>query len=75
MTINERTLECLQDHGIDSCSGPVEYRHPLTVTGRSFPRCEHHWTARLVEQDRIESLYGGDLPPYDFDPAYAGEVW
>jgi hypothetical protein len=61
------------------CSGLVEYRDALSATGRSFPRCDRHWGARLVEQDRITSLYGhpdSDAgPPSDFDPGYAGESW
>jgi hypothetical protein len=54
----------------------VEYRLALTATGRSFPRCERHWNDRLDEQERITSRYpDSDLPPADFDPAYAGERW
>jgi hypothetical protein len=69
------TLECL-DAGRedDPCEGAVEYRHALSGTGRSFPRCARHWEARLKEQDRINRTYP-TLAPSDFDPAYAGESW
>lgn len=59
----------------DNCQGPVEYRLPLSGTGRAFPRCEFHWEKRLDEQERINRRYGGDVPPSDFDPTYAGEHW
>lgn len=37
--------ECLNAHTgtEDRCDGPVEYRTPLSGSGRSFPRCEAHW--------------------------------
>lgn len=63
---------CLE-HGAD-CAGPVEYRYALSDTGRSFPRCEHHWDLRLIEQERIAATYPSHAPR-DFDPAYAGERW
>lgn len=66
-------MECLD--GPKGCAGSVEYRYPLSYTGRSFPRCEAHWEQRLDEQEQIQSRYGGDVPPADFDPAYAGEHW
>jgi hypothetical protein len=47
----------------------------LSPSGENFPRCDYHWGTRLVEQDRINSLYGGDLAPSTFDPADAGETW
>lgn len=64
---------CL-DLGEGTCSGAVEYRTPLSSTGRAFPRCERHWGERLEEQDRINERYPVVAPP-DFDPAYAGERW
>lgn len=66
-------LECLDDHD-GQCHGPIEYRMALSATGRSFPRCEHHWIKRLDEQDRINRTYP-NLPPADFDPFDAGETW
>ena len=67
--------ECL-DAGMypDDCDGEVEYRMPLSGTGRSFPRCEKHWDARLIRQQEINERYPHNAPS-DFDPSYAGEVW
>lgn len=67
-------MECLDDYGEGTCSGPVEYRMALSATGRSFPRCEKHWAERLEEQDRINARYPQHAPS-DFDPSYAGERW
>jgi hypothetical protein len=60
--------------GPSGCRGPVEYRMALSSTGRSFPRCEHHWDLRLDEQERINERYPATPPP-DFDPLDAGESW
>jgi hypothetical protein len=67
------TPECLNDHD-GRCRGPVEYRMPLSGTGRSFPRCELHWEERLAEQERTNERYPQHAPS-DFDPSYAGERW
>lgn len=67
--------KCLDDYGDGTCSGAVEFRMPLSGTGRSFPRCDGHWEARLETQATINQRYGGVCPPSDFDPAYAGESW
>jgi hypothetical protein len=69
---------CLDGHdpATSSCEGPVEYRAPLSGTGRSFPRCDRHWEARLDRQAEIDRRYPqSDMPPADFDPTYAGETW
>jgi len=66
-------LKCLDSHKGD-CDGPVEYRYALSSTGKSFPRCDHHWTLRLMAQDQINRRYPTHAPA-DFDPMYAGEVW
>jgi hypothetical protein len=66
-------LRCL-DHS-DDCSGAVEYRMPLSSTGRAFPRCDHHWERRLDVQQQIVQRYGSPAPPPDFDPLDAGESW
>lgn len=58
----------------DSCAGAVEYRMPLSGTGRSFPRCDAHWDARLRVQEGINRRYPSQAPA-DFDPSYAGESW
>jgi hypothetical protein len=69
-------LKCLEDH-TGACSGPVEYRDPLSGTGKSFPRCAVHWSARLEKQEEINRKYApfSDVPPAGFDPTYAGERW
>lgn len=65
---------CL-NYGPD-CDGEVEFRMPLSGTGRSFPRCEKHWADRLEVQRGIDERYpDSPFPPADFDPTYAGEVW
>lgn len=66
-------LECLDDHH-GNCRGPIEYRMPLSGTGRAFPRCDRHWDLRLAEQDRINERYPA-FAPADFDPLDAGERW
>lgn len=67
--------ECL-DFFKGGCEGPVEYRTALSGTGRSFPRCDHHWAERLEIQEGINERYpDSPLPPSDFDPYYAGERW
>ena len=66
-------IRCL-DANKGDCHGHVEYRMPLSSTGVSYPRCDHHWALRLDEQDRINRKYP-TLPPSDFDPGYAGERW
>jgi len=60
--------------GPDGCAGTVEFRYPLSPSGRPFPRCDRHWEARLNEQERINVTYP-TLQPADFDPGYAGERW
>jgi hypothetical protein len=68
--------DCL-DHG-DDCNGAVEFRMPLSATGRAFPRCDHHWSRRLDWQEDHVRKYGvsdSDVPPAWFDPTYAGERW
>jgi hypothetical protein len=69
------TLTCLD--ASDACSGDVEYRTPLSGTGRAFPRCQAHWDRRLIIQDRITQRYAPNsaVPPEGFDPTYAGEEW
>jgi hypothetical protein len=68
------TPTCLDAHDDGSCSGNVEYRTPLSSTGRSFPRCDKHWQQRLKTQAGINRRYP-QTQPSDFDPAYAGESW
>jgi hypothetical protein len=68
------TLTCLDDPSGNDCQGDVEYRMALTETGRSYPRCDLHWDARLKEQERWRD-YQSDTPPDWFDESYAGERW
>jgi len=65
--------ECLEQHRRD-CVGPVEYRYPLSASGRWFPRCEKHWQERLEVQRGIDERYPVHAPA-DFDPSYTGEFW
>ena len=67
--------ECL-NFGPD-CSGEVEYRMPMSGSGRSFPRCDAHFSERLDTQMRLRRDYGvdSDVAPVGFDPYYAGERW
>lgn len=67
-------MRCLDNYDNGSCSGEVAYRMPLSGTGKSFPRCDHHWEMRLIKQDEINRRYPR-YAPSDFDPYYAGERW
>ena len=40
------------------CAGAVEYRMPMSGSGRSFPRCDHHFEIRLNTQSRLSRDYG-----------------
>lgn len=75
LLMNEN-IECL-DSRSDDCVGEVEYRMPLSGTGRPFPRCDKHWSDRLDVQARLRRDYGvgSDVAPVGFDPTYAGERW
>lgn len=73
MTETLAATECL-DYRQSTCRGPVEYRFALSATGRSFPRCDKHWDARLREQERINRTYPTHAPA-DFDFYDAGEHW
>ena len=76
MTTTE-TITCLDGNmAPEGCAGAVEYRMPLSGTGRSFPRCDAHWSERLDTQAGIDERYPDTPnPPADFDPTYAGERW
>jgi hypothetical protein len=68
-------LHCL-DEGRSECAGEVEWREPLSATGKPFARCAKHWEERLAEQERINRDYpDSPCPPDWFDPTLAGEVW
>lgn len=71
---DNETPECLD--GPAECGGAVEYRMALSGTGRSFPRCDKHWSDRLDVQEGINRRYpDSPFPPSDFDSSYAGESW
>lgn len=72
--MSDAALECLNSHE-DGCEGAVEYRMSTSPTGRSFPRCDKHWTVHLERVRGIQQRYGSTAPPADFDPLYAGEQW
>lgn len=67
-------VTCIDSHGAIDCTGTVEYRFPLSGTGKAFPRCDKHWGERLDRQRDINSRYPTHAPS-DFDPSYAGERW
>ena len=63
--------ECL-DYNPDECEGLVEYRMPMSGTGRSFARCGFHFDVRMDMQQRISRDYG--VPMFydgsDYDSDY-----
>jgi hypothetical protein len=67
------SVECIDGFGYD-CEGAVEYRMGLSATGRSFPRCEKHWQARLDREEGLRRRYP-EQPPRDWSPLDAGESW
>lgn len=64
--------ECINAN--EDCAGRVEYRMPLSATGKPFPRCGKHWDDRLTLEGRLRRDYPTEQPA-DFDPSYAGESW
>jgi hypothetical protein len=68
----DEDMECLDKSA--ECAGAVEYRMPLSGTGRSFPRCDKHWSDRLDVQRGIDERYPSH-PPQDWSPLDAGESW
>lgn len=63
-------------NGPEFCSGGVQYRMPLSGTGRSFPRCDGHWNKRLEKEDQLRRDFpDSPVPPPWFDPMAAGETW
>lgn len=57
--------ECLEDRNQKTCKGPIEFRFPMSGTGRSFPRCEHHFSLALKDYERVQREYApfSDMPP------------
>ena len=70
----EEIPKCLEAASGD-CEGEVAWRN--TGRGRSWPRCDKHWTGRLRTERQINERYNpfGSTPPAGFDPADAGERW
>lgn len=66
-------LECIEAFA-GACEGPVEYRHALSASGRSFPRCARHWAQRLEKEQELSRRYPV-RPPADWSPLDAGEAW
>lgn len=63
--------ECL-NFGPD-CAGAVEYRMAMSGTGKSYPRCDHHFDIRWSTQERLSRDYGvplvydgSDYSDYDY---------
>ena len=52
----DKPLKVAMLHAMETAS-TVEYRMALSMTGRSFPRCDKHWQQRLDEQERINERY------------------
>lgn len=69
---DDEPLECI--NGPEDCSGAIEYRMPLSGTGKSFPRCDGHWEQRLETEEGIRQRYPQFAPP-DWSPLDAGEAW
>jgi hypothetical protein len=68
-------LECInRGDDDDTCKGAVEYRTPLSGTGKPFPRCDHHWDVRLKQEEGLRQRYP-EQPPSDWSPLDCGEVW
>jgi hypothetical protein len=71
--MNDYDDKCI-DHYDGDCAGDTELRWPLSGTGISYPRCDHHWILRCEMEDKLRERYPYHAPS-DFDPAYAGETW
>lgn len=67
-----RAPTCISDSR--ECAGAVEYRTPLSGSGRAFPRCDKHWQDRIDLEHDVRRRYPATAPA-DFDPSYAGERW
>lgn len=73
---DDEPLECLDDHGENTCRGPIEFHSVDPGRAVAFPRCEKHWGARLDSRENsIEKYENSDVAPDWFDPSFAGERW
>jgi hypothetical protein len=67
---------CLDAGPRHACDSVPAYRHALTATNVSFPRCNAAWAAALAHHDRVRRDYpDSPTPPAWFDPTAAGESW
>lgn len=67
--MSENEIECLDRHAGD-CAGAVEYRLPMSPSGRSFARCDRHFEQRWETQERLARDYDVPLYYYGDDRAY-----
>lgn len=71
---DDEELECLDDHGENTCRGPIEY-HTTGQSLKAWPRCEFHQERRQARYDdpsSSERLADSDLPPSDFHRGWGG---
>lgn len=61
--------DCLDFH-LGDCEGEVEYRIPMSPSGKSFPRCEKHMSDRWATQERLTRDYG---VPLTYDGSDSGD--
>lgn len=66
--------ECLNGHDETGCAGRIEYRAPLSGSGKSFPRCAKHWQLRLRHEEGLRRRYPTHAPS-DWSPYDSGEAW
>lgn len=68
-------VECLDDHGEGTCTGPVGYH--AVPGGSAVPRCDGHFAQRLQrwEDSDLERYADSDVAPSWFDPTACGERW
>lgn len=68
------TIECLEEN--DDCRGQVAYHSTDPGVRPAFPRCEHHWSERIRQEEQHRVNYpDSPIPPAWFDPMNAGEHW
>lgn len=66
--------DCINFRDDGSCKGEVAYRMAMSGTGRSFPRCDHHFRIALADYEDHRVRYPVNAPR-DFDYLDAGEYW
>lgn len=74
--VSEIELECIDNWGEGTCSGPVDWHSVDPGRAKAFPRCSKHWGDRLDRRENSMERYAdSDVVPAWFDPTYAGEEW